>query len=186
MSRSGTIATIAAFTLAAAGAAGAAMIATRYVERSSDRDVSRELAAADLGWVDVRTDGLRLILAGFAPDERARFRAVTVAGRMVDPGRIIDGMDVIPSRDVIAPRFSLEILRNDAAVSLIGLMPVAAVEGGLSDLTDGAGLTVTDMVERVEYDAPEGWEPALRFAVAALDRLPRAKVSVRPGRVSVT
>ena len=45
---------------------------------------------------------------------------------------------------------------------------------------------VTDLIEVADYPAPAGWEDALGFALSAMERLPRAKVSVEAGRVSVT
>ncbi|GIT89746.1 membrane protein [Jannaschia pagri] len=187
MSRTKTITSAVVLTVAAVGAAAAAWFAADYVERSSRADVAGRLDAAGLGWVDVQTDGLQLILAGVAPDERARFRAVTETGRIVDPGRIIDGMDVAEREALRAPRFALEILRNEAEISLIGLTPARETQGGpLLDLLARPELSVTDMVDQVAYDMPEGWIEAVSFATEALDLLPRAKISVEPGAVAIT
>ena len=45
---------------------------------------------------------------------------------------------------------------------------------------------VADLLETADYPAPEGWDDALGYAVSALKQLPRSKVSVSPGRVSIT
>lgn len=186
MSRKRNISTALAFTAALSGGAAAAWFGAEYVERSSRAAVAEGLASAGMNWANVQTDGLQLILSGFAPDERARFRAVTEAGRVVDPGRVIDGMDVVARQAQTAPRFSLEILRNENEVSLIGLVPPRADDGPVSGLMARSEMTVTDMVEQVEYAAPDGWFPAVRFGLEALDLLPRAKISVAPGRVEIT
>lgn len=186
MSRNQTIATTAAFVLAAATAAAAAWVSADYIERSSRDAVRERLSGQGMDWLDVRTDGLQLILTGMAPDERARFRAVTEAGAVVDPGRVLDAMDVRASAPAMAPRFALEILRNQDAVSLIGLTPAETSGEGIAALIARANLDVTDMVERVAYDTPETWGDAVAFALTALDLLPRAKISVEPGRVKVT
>lgn len=188
MSRKHKIATLAAFALAAAGSAASAWFGAAYVERTSRAAVGARLAAADLTWAGVQTDGLQLVLTGTAPDEPARFRAVTSASEVVDPGRIVDVMQVAETRETAAPRFSLEILRNDNGVSVIGLVPGRDGAEMLERLLDdaGGGLEITNMVEAAEYPVPEGWEPTLRFALSALEDLPRAKVSVAPGRVTVT
>lgn len=190
MSRKRIITTAAAFGLAGAAAVGAAWVGADYIERSSRAAVETALDAGNLDWAGVSTDGLELILTGVAPNEPARFRAVTRAGTVVDPRRIIDAMDVMPSRPATAPRFSLEILRNDDDVSIIGLVPGKAgradLESQLDALQTGMLLQVTNMVEAAEYPLPDTWEDTLRFAVSALEKLPRAKVSVEPGRVGVT
>lgn len=190
MSAKRTIATTLAFGLAAAAAVAGAWFGASYVESSSRSVVTAALDAAGLDWAEVDTDGLQLILSGTAPDEPSRFRAITRAGAMVDPGRVIDAMDVTPSRPATAPRFSLEILRNDADVSVIGLIPADGGPELLSSLLTGAGaampMEVTNMVETADYAVPPEWETSLRFAIAALERLPRAKVSVEAGRVVVT
>ncbi len=188
MSRKHSIATLAAFALAAAGSGAAAWFGAAYVEETSRAAVGARLAEADLAWAGVQTDGLRLVLTGTAPDEPARFRAVTSASDVVDPGRIVDVMQVAETRRAAAPRFSLEILRNDAGVSVIGLVPGRDGADMLERLLDdaGGGLEITNMVEAADYPVPEGWEPTLRFALSALEDLPRAKVSVAPGRVTVT
>ncbi|WP_298429803.1 OmpA family protein [uncultured Jannaschia sp.] len=190
MSRRTTIATSAAFVLAAAGAASAAWLAAGVIEERSRNAVAATLATAEMGWAGVETDGLQLILTGVAPSEPARLRAVTRAGTVVDPRRIVDGMDVEASEPVAAPRFSLEILRNETGVSLIGLVPSA---GGpemlselLAELNANMALDVTSMVENADHPVPPAWDETLRFAFATLEGLPRSKISIVPGRISVT
>ncbi len=97
MSAKRTIATTIAFGLAAASAVAGAWFGASYIETSSRAVVAGALAAAGLDWAEVDTDGLQLILSGTAPDEPSRFRAITRAGAMVDPGRIIDAMEVRPA-----------------------------------------------------------------------------------------
>ncbi|WP_281824248.1 OmpA family protein [Jannaschia rubra] len=189
MSRKRSFATVAAFGLAALAATAGAWFGAGYIERTSQAAVTRTLADASLGWAEVETDGLQLILSGTAPDEPARFRAITRAGGVVDPNRIIDRMDVAASRPVSAPRFSLEMLRNEAGVSVIGLMPADVGPDLLDTLlsrADGGDLTVTNMVETSDHPVPDTWEETLRFAISALSDLPRSKISVEAGRITVT
>ena len=190
MGRKHTLATLAAFTLAAAGSTAGAWFGAAYVEESSRVAVEARLAEADLGWADVHTDGLQLVLTGTAPNEPARFRAVTSASEIVDPARIVDVMQVADARPSTAPRFSLEILRNETGVSVIGLVPgqdgADMLDRLLGDAGGGTPLEITNMVEAAAYPVPEGWEATLRFALSALEDLPRSKVSVSPGRVTVT
>jgi OOP family OmpA-OmpF porin len=166
-----------------------AVWAAGLVERRSERVVTSALLSAGLTWPEVRADGLNLFLSGTAPDEAARFRALNLAGGAIDAGRLRDEIDVAPARAITAPRFSVELLRNTDGVSLIGLLPE---EGGGRDALRsaagevGAGLPVSDMLETAAYAAPEGFDAALDFGIAALKLLPRSKISVSADRVTVT
>ncbi|MEL7183521.1 MAG: OmpA family protein [Pseudomonadota bacterium] len=186
MRRKKTIATLTVFAAAAAAMVSVAWVAAGYVEETSKGAVGERLGASGMDWADIRTDGLQVIVTGFAPTERARFRAITEAGRVVDPGRVVDAMDVLPSAPVTAPKFTLEILRNEDDISLIGLMPSSMDGAALDPLLGDATLSVTNMVETADYPIPDAWEESIRFALRALNLLPRAKVSVSPGEVRVT
>ena len=146
------------------------------------------LDARDIGWAELGTDGLQVFLAGTAPDEAARFAALSAAGSAVDAERVIDQTVVEEAEAPDPPRFAIEILRNAQGVSLIGLVPAtldrAALRDEIAEATGGA--PVTDMLETADYPAPETWQPALRYAVAALGELPRSKISMSAERVAVT
>lgn len=173
-------------------AAGLSFIAARAavdrIEARSLEDVGRVLAADGQEWVDVTVDGLLLTLTGTAEDEATRFRALTVAGTIVDGSRLIDAMTVRAAEAITAPDFSIEILRNDDGIALIGLIPADTDrETLLRDVEriDGVG-EVTDLMESADFDVPDGWTAATRFALLVLSQLESAKVSVMPGRVRVT
>jgi OOP family OmpA-OmpF porin len=177
-------ATVVALGLAAAACGGAAWMLAGEIERRSVDDVSVALLERDADFATAEADGLRLILTGTAPDEAARFRAVTAAGTAVDPARVIDAMQVVPREGISIPRVSLQILRNDAGLSLIGLVP-GTDAGGIAEGLEGMG-PVSDMVEGSRHPAPEGWDAALSFALDALRDLPRSKIGVEAGRVEIT
>src|SRR6056297_1930705 len=101
----------------------AAGFAVTVVEENSKLAIRAEFEDASLEWTEVDADGLQVFLAGTAPSEAARFKALSMAGKVVDAARLIDQM-LVEERDKIAPpRFSAEILRNDGGISLIGLVP---------------------------------------------------------------
>ncbi|MGL4321539.1 MAG: OmpA family protein [Paracoccaceae bacterium] len=189
-----------AFSAAALLAVLVAFLMTLVVESRSASVVTRELAAARIDWATVEPDGLQIVLTGTAPNEAARFRAVNIAGGQVESSRVRDLLDVTPARAVEAPRFSVEMLRNDNEIQLIGLLPEplpdaegVVVEPALSenDLADAAaaltgGVPVVNMLETAAYAAPDGWDAALAFGLEALQTLPRAKISVAADRISVT
>lgn len=178
---------LSAFVAAAAAALIAANSSVQLVEDSSEIGVRNALDDNALVWAEVEADGLRVILAGTAPTEALRFQALSVAGSIVDAARVIDEMQVEAVAALAAPRFSAEVLRNTAGLSIIGLIPEttdrdAMVEG----FTAMSDLPVTDLLETADYPAPAGWEDALAFAIRAVEDLPRAKVSVNAGRVDIT
>ncbi|MBP0481561.1 OmpA family protein [Sagittula salina] len=186
--RLSTLALIAG-TFAAAG--GASLLAANFsatlVETASQSGVLNELDAEGLTWAEVDTNGLQVFLIGTAPDEAARFQALSAAGRVVDASRVIDQMLVEEPEDMAAPRFSVEILRNDAGISVIGLIPAATDRTALVESFQAiAGQDeVSDLLETADFPVPDGWEDALRYATSALRDLPRSKVSVAADRVDI-
>jgi len=166
----------------------AAVAAVGAIEDNSRRVVREALDARGIGWAELGTDGLQVFVAGTAPDEAARFAALSAAARAVDAERVVDQTVVAEADAPAQPRFAIEMLRNGEGVSLIGLVPAALDRDALRDrigqVTGGA--PVTDMLETADYPAPETWAAALRHAVAALGRLPRSKISVSAERVAIT
>lgn len=158
------------------------------VERRTRQIVSHELSVDGYDWVQVHTDGLRIELTGTAPSEAARFRVLSIVEAAVDATRVHDMMQTQPAQDIPPPRFSVELLRNDDGISLIGLVPGAAARDDIAkragDLTKPGG--VADLLETADAPAPEGWARAVDFGLAALKELPHSKISISADRVRVT
>lgn len=176
------------FLLAAIICAFAARIAVATVETRSVEAVRVALQDRGHGFASVLGDGLQVILEGEAPSEAMRFRAISTAGSMVDASRVIDNMTVEASETFAAPEFSMEILRNDSGISIIGLIPTASDRDEITEtLANMAGenSNFADFLETADYEVPNGWESSVDFALRALRELPRSKISVRAGRVSV-
>ena len=176
------------FASAAAVSLVAANLSVQLIEETSEIGVRDALDTEGMTWAEVQADGLQVTLAGIAPTEAVRFAALSTAGTVVDAARVIDQMQVAAAAAIAPPRFSAEILRNDAGLSVIGLIPAATDRAEVVDrITAISGdAPVTDLIEIADYPAPSGWEDALGFALTAMERLPRAKVSVEAGRVSIT
>ncbi len=162
------------------------------IETRSAAAVNSALMAEGVTWASVEPDGLLVRLRGTAPNEATRFRAVNLAGSVVDANRVRDRLDVTPASEITAPRFSVEMLRNDDGIQLIGLVPTSD-EDGTGEAAIAAAVAaispdvaIADMLETAAYPAPEGWQNAVDFGVAALKMLPRAKISVGANRVAVT
>ena len=99
---------------------------------------------------------------------------------MVDAARIVDAMQVSDPDAVAAPDFSVEVLRNEAGISLIGLVPAETGRDGIvAAAKAAAGSTpVTDMLETADHPAPADWQTTVSFGLEALKSLPRAKISI--------
>lgn len=167
---------------AGAGAHRLATLATAEVEAASAARVGEALGAAGLGWARASADGLVLRLEGAGPDEANRLRAVEIVRRIVGPDRVHDLTTLADAPDTPDAPYALELLRDGAAITAVGLAP----EGAPAALARAVGGPVDDLIETLDAPAPEGWEAAFRFGLAALAELPQARVSVAPGRVAVT
>ncbi|MCV2892903.1 OmpA family protein [Lentibacter sp. XHP0401] len=166
----------------------AATFAVTLVEETSEYSVRQALDSKELTWAEVEANGLQVLLIGTAPSEAKRFIAISTAGSVVDAARVIDEMDVEALAALAAPRFSIEILRNDNEVSLIGLIPTGADR---EDLLKRLGRIssddeIADLLESADYDIPDGWENAVDFGLEALEALPRSKISIDARRVMIT
>lgn len=165
----------------------AARFSVSVIEDSSRNSVRDTLDENGMTWTEVDADGLQVFLAGTAPSEATRFKALSIAGTVVDAARVLDQMLVEDSAGLAPPQFSVEILRNESGVSLIGLVPASTDRDALmEDIADIApGETVTDLLETADYPHADTWPDALDYAVQTLDILPRTKVSIKSGRVEV-
>ena len=176
-----------AFVLAGALSFATARTAVAVVEYRSVDAVQDELNLQGHDWARVLGDGLQVILEGEAPTEAARFRAMSIAGGIVDASRVIDNLSVTDTAAIAPPDFAIEILRNDSGVSLIGLIPASTDREALNAriATIAGGQPVTDLLQSADYPVPDDWRPALDYALTALGQLPRSKISVAAGAVAV-
>jgi OOP family OmpA-OmpF porin len=183
-----TLTVAATFALAAILSLAAASLTATVVEDSSQKGVKAALDKAGLEWAEVHTEGLHVFLAGTAPSEAKRFMAMSTAGGIVDAARVIDNMEVVAAEALTPPKFSLEILRNEAGISLIGLIPETEdrkeIVSRLNKIGGATG-SVADFMETASYDVPRGWSDALEFGLRALRDLPRSKISVEASSVTV-
>ncbi|MFU8863996.1 MAG: OmpA family protein [Rhodobacterales bacterium] len=183
---------IAIVTLTFFSAAGLCLVAAGFavkaIESNSESGVRLALDDNNLPWAEVQANGLQVLLTGTAPSEALRFKALSTAGGIVDSARVIDGMEIKDSGSVRPPRFSVEILRNESGVSLIGLVPAATdretLVGRLAAVAGQA--QVTDLLETADYPVPDQWERSLAFGIRALESMPRSKISIAADRVSIT
>lgn len=176
------------FAAAAVVSLVAANFSVKLIEETSEITVRDALDDEGMTWAEVQADGLKVTLAGIAPTEAVRFRALSTAGSMVDAARVIDEMEVEAQAAIAPPRFSAEMLRSESGVSVIGLIPASmdrdATIASFASMTNVAN--VTDLLETADYPAPDDWDIAMSFAIDAMALLPRAKISVAAGEVAIT
>lgn len=176
------------FVLIAAASYFASSTAVDYLEHETEASLQTALAAAGQDWALVRASGLEVRLSGMAPDESERLRTLEILGKLVDASRIENTTSVVQATDIQPPRFSLEVLRNDERISLIGLIPTATgrnpILRRLNKIDDAPD--ITDMLETADHLVPEGWDDALDFALDSLDDMPRSKISVTPETIKIT
>ena len=178
---------LSAFACAAGLALLAASASVQFIEDRSETEIRYQFDRNGLTWAEVEADGLRVMVAGTAPSEALRFRALSIAGSVVDAARVIDEFEVRAAEGLDPPHFSAEILRNSAGVSVIGLVPESSDRDAIIRGFSAQGtLPVTDLLETADYPVPTGWEDALAYAITAIDDLPRAKISVDAGRVFIS
>lgn len=177
----------AAFIGAGVAAWQVAVAATNRIERASLDATAEALGAAGLDWASVTPDGLLVTVAGTAPDEASRFRAIAIARQVLDPGRIIDHTEARTADPLAPPPFAVEFLRNDDEVSLIGLAPEKGGHDVIRSALGRAGLDgdVTDMLETTTLPAPESFRTSIDYSLRVLASLPRARVTATPDRVGV-
>jgi OOP family OmpA-OmpF porin len=183
-----TIVSLCAVLIAAGISWVGAVSAAGMIERLSAKSVKTELIKQGFDWADVETDGLQVIVTGTAPTEAVRFRALAKAGGIVDATRVVDGTDVQEAKPLQPPEFAVELLRNDDGISMIGLIPtdydrdeITQSVNGLSDATQ-----INDLLETADYPIPDDWELHMGFALEALERLPRSKISVSANDIRIT
>lgn len=158
------------------------------VENISARAVKSMLLTEGITFASVTPDGLQIHLNGTAPNEAMRYKVVNLVGALIDSSRIRDRLEVTPVKAIEAPRFSVEMLRNDDGIQLIGLLPESETLQAVKDEAQALSpeIPLADMLETAAYPAPEGWDSALKFGMDALGLLPRSKISVASDQVAIT
>ncbi len=158
------------------------------VENISARAVKSMLLTEGITFATVTPDGLQIHLNGTAPNEAMRYKLVNLVGGLIDSSRIRDRLEVTPVKAIEAPRFSVEMLRNDDGIQLIGLLPESDALQGVKDTAQALSpdIPLSDMLETAAYPAPAGWDAALTYGLNALSMLPRSKISVAADQVAIT
>ncbi|MEY3003658.1 MAG: hypothetical protein RLZZ491_834 [Pseudomonadota bacterium] len=187
MIRSQKLQMFAAFGLALGLCLATASALAVAMERRSIDAVHDAMREGGMDWVTVSADGLQVFLDGTAPNEAAAFRAGQRAASLVDGDRVISRILVAQRADLQPPRFSVDILRARDGIQVIGLVPAATglepITATIGQIADG--VEVTNLVETTDFPVPALWDVALGYGLAALELLPRSKITIRADRVEV-
>ncbi len=100
-----------------------AFVLVNYFEKKTLDAVLKETSDTELSWLEVSTDGTRVIVSGFAPDEANRFIATSKISSIINSERIIDQIIVKKQITPSTIEYVLEILRDDNHISVIGFVP---------------------------------------------------------------
>lgn len=177
---------VALMTFAGAGIYYTANIASDLVEARAVADVGDALKAAGHDWAQVNASGLRVLLSGTAPSEVDRMRAVVAAATAVQPARINDQMLVASTASLPPPPFAVELLANDAGISLIGLVPAKTDrKATIEQLGKTGAAQISDLLTTADHAPPEGWNAAFDFGLQAVAIAPRAKISIEAGKLTI-
>ena len=140
--------TLGIFSGAACAAALTAWASAISIEERSIAAVKTRLLEEGITWAQAEASGLQLRLTGTAPNEASRYRVINLVGTQIDSNRIRDEIEVTPYKAIEAPKFSLEMLRNDDGIQLIGLLPQGDDLETLKAVADGLDRDgVSDMIE---------------------------------------
>lgn len=179
---------MATFAAAAVMGLGAATVSVQVIERQTKAAIVERLQTDGHRWAEVETDGLLVTIRGESPTEAARFRALSLAGTVIDGARVLDEVVVTPGLEIALPVFQMEILRSGNDVSLIGLVPASRGTELVASRLEaiGADVVVADMLESADHPVPDGWDSAVSFALEAVRMLPMSKLSVAADRIEVS
>jgi len=171
------------FILAAAGSYFGAIHAVDRFERATEEKLEKTMFLTGNEWSNIRANGLRLHLTGLAPNESARFELIKSLGKLVEASRLRDEITLLEEENLIPPKFSLEALRNDDRISLIGLIPKNSGRKNILSTVNNISseIKITDMLEEVDYPIPENWKKSLN-----LSRFERMLLKNQPTGIKLT
>ena len=159
----------------------------RAIERLLIDRVENGLSVLEIGWAEVRADGLRLELHGHAPDISARDLALETAGATAPIAVIFDHTTVSLAPPPQHEPIWIELMRDERGLTLTGRFHGEPMRAGLIAAISASapGLQVHDLTGINAARPGPGWGPELTIAALAAARVPNAYVRIEPGAVQV-
>ena len=157
-----------------------AFVLVNYFEKKTLEAVLTETSYTELSWLEVSTDGTRVILSGFAPDEANRFIATSKISSIINSERIIDQIIVKKQITPSTLEYVLEILRDDNHISVIGFVPTnSQSEKLIAKLKVIAkDFEVRNLLEVSSFPITDAWKKTLDYAISSVKLLPNSKISI--------
>ena len=157
-----------------------AFVLVNYFQKKTLEAVLKETSNTELSWLEVSTDGTRVIVSGFAPDEANRFIATSKISSIINSERIIDQIIVKKQITPSTIEYVLEILRDDNHISVIGFVPTNLQSKKLIAKLKviAKDLEVRNLLEVSSFPITDAWKKTLDYAIASVELLPNSKISI--------
>jgi OOP family OmpA-OmpF porin len=157
-----------------------AFVLVNYFEKKTLEVVLKETSDTELSWLEVSTDGTRVIVSGFAPDEANRFIATSKISSIINSERIIDQIIVKKQITPSTIEYVLEILRDDNHISVIGFVPTNLQSKKLIAKLKviAKDLEVRNLLVVSSFPITDAWKKTLDYAIASVELLPNSKISI--------
>ena len=157
-----------------------AFVLVNYFQKKTLEAVLKETSDTELSWLEVSTDGTRVIVSGFAPDEANRFIATSKISSIINSERIIDQIIVKKQITPSTIEYVLEILRDDNHISVIGFVPTNLQSKKLIAKLKviAKDLEVRNLLEVSSFPITDAWKKTLDYAIASVELLPNSKISI--------
>ena len=157
-----------------------AFVLVNYFQKKTLEAVLKETSNTELSWLEVSTDGTRVIVSGFAPDEANRFIATSKISSIINSERIIDQIIVKKQITPSTIEYVLEILRDDNHISVIGFVPTNLQSKKLIMKLKviAKDLEVRNLLEVSSFPITDAWKKTLDYAIASVELLPNSKISI--------
>ena len=157
-----------------------AFVLVNYFEKKTLEAVLTETSDTELSWLEVSTDGTRVIVSGFAPDEANRFIATSKISSIINSERIIDQIIVKKQITPSTLEYVLEILRDDNHISVIGFVPTNSQSKKLIAKLKviAKDFEVRNLLEVSSFPITDAWKKTLDYAISSVELLPNSKISI--------
>ena len=157
-----------------------AFVLVNYFQKKTLEAVLKETSDTELSWLEVSTDGTRVIVSGFAPDEANRFIATSKISSIINSERIIDQIIVKKQITPSTIEYVLEILRDDNHISVIGFVPTNLQSKKLIAKLKvmAKDLEIRNLLEVSSFPITDAWKKTLDYAISSVKLLPNSKISI--------
>ena len=157
-----------------------AFVLVNYFQKKTLEAVLKETSNTELSWLEVSTDGMRVIVSGFATDEANRFIATSKISSIINSERIIDQIIVKKQITPSTIEYVLEILRDDNHISVIGFVPTNLQSKKLIAKLKvlAKDLEVSNLLEVSSFPITDAWKRTLDYAISSVKLLPNSKISI--------